>query len=56
MTGKIVADPTIRQRVGETYKIAISPEAVARAIAYVIGEPPEVDINEILVRPTAQEW
>jgi NADP-dependent 3-hydroxy acid dehydrogenase YdfG len=51
-----ITDPAIKQRVSETYKIAISPEAVARAIAYAIGEPPDVDINEILVRPTAQEW
>jgi NADP-dependent 3-hydroxy acid dehydrogenase YdfG len=35
-------------------KIAIAPDAIARAIAFAIDEPAEVDINEIVVRPTAQ--
>ena len=29
--------------------------AVASAIAYAIEQPKEVDINEILLRPTAQQ-
>jgi NADP-dependent 3-hydroxy acid dehydrogenase YdfG len=35
-------------------KIAISPDAIARAVAFAISEPPEVDVNEIVIRPTAQ--
>jgi len=35
-------------------KIAIAPGAIARAIAFAIHEPADVDINEIVVRPTAQ--
>ncbi len=35
-------------------KMAISPDAIARAIAYAIDEPADVDVNEIIVRPTAQ--
>ncbi|MFI5952486.1 SDR family oxidoreductase [Cryptosporangium sp. NPDC051539] len=35
-------------------RIAIPPESVAGAIAYAIGQPPEVDVNEIVIRPTAQ--
>ena len=35
-------------------EIAISPDAIARAIAFAIEQPPEVDVNEIIVRPTAQ--
>jgi NADP-dependent 3-hydroxy acid dehydrogenase YdfG len=35
-------------------KVAIAPDAIARAIAFAIAEPPDVDINEIVVRPTAQ--
>jgi NADP-dependent 3-hydroxy acid dehydrogenase YdfG len=34
--------------------IAIPPEAVARAIAFAIEQPADVDVNEIIVRPTAQ--
>ena len=35
-------------------KIAIAPDAIARAIAFAIDQPADVDINEIVVRPTAQ--
>lgn len=35
-------------------EIAIPPEAIARAIAFAIDQPPDVDVNEIIVRPTAQ--
>jgi len=34
--------------------IAISPEAIARAIAFAIDQPPEVDVGSIVIRPTAQ--
>ena len=33
---------------------AIPPEAIARAIAFAIEQPADVDVNEINVRPTAQ--
>ncbi|MEV6127812.1 SDR family oxidoreductase [Streptomyces violaceusniger] len=35
-------------------KIAISPDAIARAIAFAIEQPAGVDVGEIVVRPTAQ--
>lgn len=35
-------------------QFAIPPEAIAAAIAFAIEQPPEVDVNEIVVRPTAQ--
>jgi NADP-dependent 3-hydroxy acid dehydrogenase YdfG len=41
-------------RMLEIYKNAIPPEAVARAIAFAMEQPANVDINEIVVRPTAQ--
>lgn len=34
--------------------IAIPPEAIARSIAFAIEQPDTVDVNEIVVRPTAQ--
>ena len=39
---------------GTMDKMAIPPDAIARAIAFAIEQPPEVDVNEIVVRPTAQ--
>jgi NADP-dependent 3-hydroxy acid dehydrogenase YdfG len=34
----------------------LSTQAVARAVAFAIGEPSEVEINEILLRSTTQEF
>ena len=36
------------------HTMAISPDAVARAIAFAIEQPADVDVGEIIVRPTAQ--
>jgi len=33
---------------------ALHPDDIARAVMYAIGQPAHVDVNEILVRPTAQ--
>ncbi|MGE6328924.1 oxidoreductase, partial [Psychrobacter pacificensis] len=38
------------------YKQAIPSDSVARAIAYAIEQPADVDINEIVLRPTSQEF
>ena len=42
------------QIVASMEKIAMSPDAIARAIAFAIEQPADVDIGEIVVRPTAQ--
>jgi len=42
--------------VNEFYKIAIPAASVARAIAFAIEQPADVDINEIVIRPTVQEF
>lgn len=34
--------------------MAMPPSAIARAIAFAIEQPADVDVNEIVVRPTAQ--
>jgi NADP-dependent 3-hydroxy acid dehydrogenase YdfG len=33
---------------------AIPPDAVARAVAFALEQPADVDVNEVVVRPTAQ--
>ncbi|TDN38303.1 SDR family oxidoreductase [Hymenobacter sp. UV11] len=40
----------------EFYKQAIPSSSVARAIAFAIEQPADVDINEIVLRPTVQEF
>ncbi|MFC0109140.1 SDR family oxidoreductase [Kibdelosporangium aridum] len=48
-------NPEVRTRIWETRdRIAIPPDAIARAIAFAIDQPDTVDVNEIVVRPTAQ--
>ncbi|ACT02918.1 SDR family oxidoreductase [Paenibacillus sp. JDR-2] len=47
---------TAQSNVMDFYQIAIPASSVARAIAYAIEQPAEVDINEIVLRPTAQEF
>ncbi|QXH53600.1 SDR family oxidoreductase [Pseudomonas fakonensis] len=44
------------QAVAEFYKQAIPAESVARAIAFAIEQPADVDINEIVLRPTSQDF
>jgi NADP-dependent 3-hydroxy acid dehydrogenase YdfG len=34
---------------------ALRDEDIARAVMYALSQPPHVDVNEILVRPTAQQ-
>jgi NADP-dependent 3-hydroxy acid dehydrogenase YdfG len=48
-----ITDPTAREAMTSFRAITISPDAVAHAIAYAIGQPEDVDVSEIVVRPTA---
>jgi len=50
-----ITDPALRgQLEASRDKFAITPDAIARAIAFAIEQPPEVDVGEIVIRPTAQ--
>jgi len=49
------SDEATRAYMREFYKIAVPAESVARAIAYAIAEPADVEIDDIVIRPTAQE-
>ena len=33
---------------------ALQPDDIARAVMFAVAQPPHVDVNEILIRPTAQ--
>lgn len=50
-----VTSPELKaQLVAARDKFAMPPEAVARTIAFAIEQPDDIDVNEIIVRPTAQ--
>lgn len=38
----------------QTNEMAIAPEAIGRAIAFAIDQPADVDVGDIVIRPTAQ--
>ncbi len=50
-----VTDPGLKEQLTVIRdRLAMAPDAVARAIAYAIEQPDEIDVNEIVIRPTAQ--
>ena len=51
-----VTDPQAAERIRKFYaEVAIPAESFARAVAFAMSQPEEVDVNEILFRPTRQE-
>jgi len=51
-----VTEPDVAESVRELYaRVAISPDSFANMVAFAISQPEDVDINEILFRPTKQE-
>src|SRR3954451_5790766 len=50
-----VTEPDIAENVRKSYAIAIPADSFARAVAFAVSQPEEVDVNEILFRPTSQE-
>jgi len=51
-----ISDDTARSAMQEFRRIAITPDAIARAIAYAVEQPADVDVSEIVVRPTASPY
>ncbi|MCA9284599.1 MAG: SDR family oxidoreductase [Phycisphaerales bacterium] len=51
-----ITDPESAGAIQGYYQsVAIRPDSFARAVAFAIEQPEDVDINEILFRPTQQE-
>ncbi|MDZ8136406.1 MAG: SDR family oxidoreductase [Nostoc sp. DedQUE04] len=53
--GNTITDKDAAAGINQLYEIAIDADAIARAIAYAIEQPSDVDVNEIIIRPTRQE-
>ncbi|MBN4007011.1 SDR family oxidoreductase [Nostoc sp. LPT] len=50
-----ITDKDTAAGINQLYEIAIDADAIARAIGYAIEQPSDVDVNEIIIRPTRQE-
>jgi NADP-dependent 3-hydroxy acid dehydrogenase YdfG len=51
-----ITEPDVADRIRKFYEdVAIPADSFARAVAFAISQPEDVDINEILFRPTRQE-
>lgn len=50
-----MTDLEVKTAIGEVIgAVAISPDAIARGVAYAIEQPADVDVGSIVIRPTAQ--
>ncbi|RVU53545.1 SDR family NAD(P)-dependent oxidoreductase [Pseudomonas syringae] len=51
-----ISDETAREAMKAFRKVALEPDAIARALVYAIEQPDGVDVNEIVVRPTGSAY
>jgi NADP-dependent 3-hydroxy acid dehydrogenase YdfG len=48
-----ITDPTAAELMKSYRAIALQPDAIGRAVRFAIEQPDDVDVNEIVIRPTA---
>jgi NADP-dependent 3-hydroxy acid dehydrogenase YdfG len=51
-----ISDETARAAMRDFRRIALTSDAIARAVAYAIEQPADVDVSELVVRPTASPF
>ncbi len=54
--GSDITDESSKGFLKELRKTALKPDAIARAVLYAVSQPDDVDVNEIIVRPTASAF
>ncbi|HEX2841273.1 SDR family oxidoreductase [Hyphomicrobium sp.] len=54
--GDDISDANAKEFLTGLRKAAFTPDAIARAIAYAVEQPDDVDVNEIIVRPTTSQF
>ncbi len=50
-----LTEPDIAEKVLKLYDVALPAESFARIVAFTIAQPDDVDVNEVVFRPTKQE-
>ncbi|GAC1520720.1 MAG: SDR family oxidoreductase [Herpetosiphon sp.] len=51
-----ITEPDIAANYRKSYERAIPADSFARAVVYAMSQPDDVDINEIVFRPTEQDY
>lgn len=51
-----ISDAATKEAMAEFRQVSIKPESIAKAIAFSIEQPDDVDMSEIIVRPTASAY
>ncbi|MBW4594842.1 MAG: SDR family oxidoreductase [Brasilonema angustatum HA4187-MV1] len=54
--GSDITEESAKGALKEFRKIALTPDAIARAVLYAVSQPDDVDVNEVIVRPTASAF
>jgi len=50
-----ITEPDVAENVRKFYEIALPAESFANMVVFAMSQPEDVDVNEILFRPTSQE-
>ena len=51
--GNDITDPKVAEALKDWRRKSLTPDAIARAIRFALDQPEGVDVNEVIVRPTA---
>ena len=51
-----ITDPEVAERIRKVYAIAVPADSFANMVVFAMSQPEDVDVNEILYRPTKQEY
>ncbi len=54
--GSDITDESSQGFLRELRKTALTSDAIAKAVLYAVSQPEDIDINEIVVRPTASAY
>jgi NADP-dependent 3-hydroxy acid dehydrogenase YdfG len=54
--GSDITEESSKGLLKELRKTALTADAIARAVLYAVSQPDDVDVNEIIVRPTASAF
>lgn len=54
--GSDITDATAKGGLQELRKTVLTADAIARAVLFAVSQPDDVDVNEVIVRPTASAF